>query len=144
MLVRVVDNGGKRERIGAERWTVEWWTLRDGVDDDGPESPDPDNDIIAHCVAYETRQLAEKRARRIVRDGDSYYGYAAVQRQAVDWLCENDGIAEWSDVGDPIPIDEPAKAEPQRCALCGAFYPRFKADEAKVTCKRCGVEWERG
>jgi hypothetical protein len=34
----------------------------------------------------------------------------------------------------------------QRCALCGAFYPRFQTDDVteKVKCRRCGTEWFRG
>lgn len=32
----------------------------------------------------------------------------------------------------------------QRCALCGAFYPQFPEGSNKVTCKGCGVVWERG
>lgn len=33
---------------------------------------------------------------------------------------------------------------PQRCGLCGAFYPLFPEGSNKVTCGRCGVEWLRG
>jgi hypothetical protein len=41
--------------------------------------------------------------------------------------------------------EPPAKPHkrPQRCALCGAFYPLFKENENKVTCKHCGIEWFR-
>lgn len=60
-------------------------------------------------------------------------------------ICDNLGLDPKKTTGADIDrmLVRPHK-RPQRCALCGAFYPKFPEGVDKVTCKNCGVEWLRG
>jgi hypothetical protein len=98
------------EELGAERWEVEWQTVRpsalkriEAAEARGEEDEvDPDRDIIFHYKHYPTEAKALRAARAIVNLGHSAYGCATVVKQVVDWYVEEDRVAEWSDVGEAI------------------------------------------
>lgn len=100
MLAWVYPEKEYRE-IGAERYAVEWWTIRPGA----PEEFDPHEDVISHYEVFKTRTPALRFARSVVNDGKSAFGSAEVKHQVVDWYVEEDRIAEWQDVGDPVIVD---------------------------------------
>lgn len=91
------------EELGAERWSVQWYTAPrkwDGMEDgDGP-SPD---EMVCHESHHATEHEARTAARARVED--DYYGCPIVQREVVDWYVEEDRIAEWTSAGDPIYVE---------------------------------------
>ena len=76
------------ETLGAKRWICEWYTL-------------PEN---CHTTAFKTEAAAIFAARHRLNNGDDFYGNPIVRRQVVDWHVEEDRIAKWADVGEPIYI----------------------------------------
>jgi len=93
--------------LGAERYTVEWHTVRPGYNQaEHEESPDPDRDIISHMKAFPTLAEARVEGKRIYDAGLDYYGAVIIQRQRVEWMVEEDGVATWESVGFPEYIDE--------------------------------------
>lgn len=94
--------------IGDVRWAVEWWTITDKADEQRraavaagePWEWEPDTDVLTQRVGFNSLGDARKAARRIVRDGRSFFGCATIQKQVVDWFVEEDHMGEWSDVGE--------------------------------------------
>jgi hypothetical protein len=86
--------------LGAERWEVEWQTVKPGSR--AKAEIDPDCDIDWHCRQYPTKAKALAAARGVVNLGRTAYGCATVTRQVVDWYVEEDRVAEWADAADPI------------------------------------------
>lgn len=92
------------EVLGAERWICEWYTLPDGWTPElGCEEDSPDPDVlICHFTSHKTERAAVTAAKRRLKNGDDFYGSPVVRKQVVDWYVEEDRIAEWSEVGEPI------------------------------------------
>lgn len=87
--------------IGEVRWEVTWHTLRDGwTPEFEGDGPDPDSDIVYHGKACGSESYALHVAESLVKQ--DYFGSPIVQRQVVEWWVQEDGIAEWEDVGEPI------------------------------------------
>lgn len=92
------------EELGTERWVCEWYTLpknwkpEEGCED---ESPDPDV-MVCHSTAHKSKAAAIAAAKRHLKNGADFYGNPIVRKQIVDWYVEEDGIAEWTDCGEPI------------------------------------------
>lgn len=100
------------EDLGAKRWQVEWYTVgakakarvasaeaRGEIED-----LDPDRDIVTNCKVFPHAQKAKalKFAERMAVCEDSAYGCATVTEEVVDWYVEEDRVAEWTAVGEPI------------------------------------------
>src|SRR5262245_43118985 len=93
------------EALGAERFEVEWQTVKakalkriEAAQARGElDEVSPDRDIDYHYRQYPTKKAALRAARGIVNLGNTAYGCATVVRQVVDWLNEDDRIAEWAD-----------------------------------------------
>jgi hypothetical protein len=100
------------EELGAKRWEVEWYTVkakalqrvRDAEACGDYDEIDPDRDVVCHYATYPHRAkgLALARAKKEAACELSAYGSATVTEQAVDWYVEDDRIAEWANVGEPI------------------------------------------
>lgn len=101
------------EEFGAERFEVEWETVKPSAlarvraaEERGEcDEIDPDGDIRCHYRHYQTEAAAKRAARAVVNFGKTAYGSARVTKQAVGWYVEEDRIAEWEAVGEPIYID---------------------------------------
>jgi hypothetical protein len=96
MQVRVIPEN-RMERLGAIRWSVEWWLVRPGVAD--KEEINFDTDLDCNYSTHRTKSAAMKWAKRVA--GESFFGCAMVREQFVAWLDDECyGIAEWADAGD--------------------------------------------
>ena len=90
--------------IGATRWQVEWEVLNDSAAK--RVAKDPEYEVDFHWdfdygqLHFKTKAEAMAAAKAVVEAGDTYFGRATVEEQVVDWLSEDDGIAEWARVGD--------------------------------------------
>ena len=95
------------EEFGAERWTCEWYTLPKGwKPEPGCEGDSPDPDVmVCNVSAHKTRLQAVSAAKRRLKNGDDFYGNPIVRRQVIDWYVEEDRIAEWNDVDEPIYVE---------------------------------------
>ena len=91
------------EEFGAVRWEIEWQEVKPSAR--GQEDIDPDLDLIWHQRHYKTEGAAKREARKIVNAYRTAYGTVTVMKQVVDWFVEEDRVAEWADVGEPIYID---------------------------------------
>ena len=67
--------------------------------DDGAEVGDLDHRTI-EPIGRSAKRAAKRAAQR--RVDDDFYGCPIVRKQIVDWYVEEDRIAEWADVGDPV------------------------------------------
>jgi len=86
------------EFIGAVRWDVSTELVKPSSI--GSQDIDPDIDIEYVHVPKTTWDGAVKTAKRLVKHQRIAFGAVRVQKQIVDWLCEEDHVAEWIDVGD--------------------------------------------
>lgn len=87
----------KREaELGERRFKVEWYEPREGADPDD-EDGDPMEQFQCHARAFKMRETALAFAKDAA--AKSHFGEAEVQEQVVDWYVEEDGVAEWADVG---------------------------------------------
>jgi hypothetical protein len=98
------------EEMGAERWEVEWQTVRpsavkrvEAAEARGDyDEIDMDRDLIYHYRHYSSQAAAMRAARGVVNLGRTEFGCATVVRQVVDWYVEEDRIAEWATAGDVL------------------------------------------
>jgi hypothetical protein len=100
------------EELGTRRWEVEWHTVKPkaiarvaAAEAKGEyDEIDPDSDIVTHTRSFPARckGLAVALAKRMAECPTSAYGCATVMEQAVDWYVEEDRIAEWVNVGEPV------------------------------------------
>jgi hypothetical protein len=100
------------EELGARRWEVEWFTvgpsalarIRAAEARGEQDEVDPDRDIVSHARTFPHRSkgLAVALAKRMAECDGSAYGCAIVTEEVVDWYVEEDRIAEWVSVGEPI------------------------------------------
>ena len=95
------------EDLGTARWVCEWFTVpKNWKPDEGLEEEGPDPYImITNVTVHKTEALAKLAAKRRLKNGDDFYGNPIVRKQVVDWYVEEDRIAEWSDVGEPIYVE---------------------------------------
>lgn len=86
--------------FGEVRYEVEWITVRPSAF--GKDEIDPDSDTITNVEYYKWERDALQRAKRLVKTPNIplCWGVATVTQQVVGWLVEEDGIAEWVNVGD--------------------------------------------
>jgi hypothetical protein len=95
-----------REELGAVRYQVEWFELTKGAkkrfDADPNYEHDHDRDEIAVVQYFKTQAEAETFAQKVVSEMETVYGCATVTKQVVDWYVEEDRVAEWTDVDEPI------------------------------------------
>lgn len=94
------------EEFGAVRWQVEWQELtaaaRKRFAADPNYEHDHDRDEVSIYEVFQTERAAKARARKVLKECETVYGCATVTKQVVDWYVEEDRIAEWADVGEPI------------------------------------------
>jgi hypothetical protein len=100
------------EELGAKRWEVEWHTVKPSAlarvkaaEARGEQDEyDPDCDIRSHSRVFPHRAkgLALALAKRMAECDGSAYGCATVTEEVVDWYVEDDRIAEWTTIGEPI------------------------------------------
>jgi hypothetical protein len=108
MIVRIYP--GTWAEFGAERWEVEWIEVtpsaRKRVEADSSDY-DPDVDTVTCARYYKTEAIAKREARRWWKRRSDWlaYGSVTVTKQVVDWLCEEDRVAEWVYVGEPVYVD---------------------------------------
>jgi hypothetical protein len=103
------------EDFGAKRWEVEWYEVTEkararvaAAEAKGEyDEFDIDRDIVARAVPFPHRSkgLAIAFAKRKAHSEKSAFGHATVTEQTVDWYVEEDRIAEWVNVGEPISVD---------------------------------------
>lgn len=103
------------EEFGAKRWEVEWWEVTakarkrvEAAEARGEHDEyDRDSDIVScyRVFPYQAKGLAVAYARKMAHSDNSAFGSAEVIEQAVDWYVEQDRIAEWVNVGEPISVD---------------------------------------
>ena len=95
------------EELGASRWVCEWYTLPKGwKPEEGCEEDSPDPDVmVCNCTVHHTEKAAIAAAKRRLKNGDDFYGNPIVRKQVVDWYVEEDRVAEWNDVGDPVYVE---------------------------------------
>lgn len=92
-----------REELGAKRWQISWHELKDAVKD-GAEI-NFDADLRERSPSFKTETEARAAAARVLATGETFFGVVTLQEQAVDWFVEEDGVAEWTDVGSPEEIE---------------------------------------
>jgi hypothetical protein len=93
--------------LGSVRYAAHWCTLRPGWKPGFElDTPDLDMDILRHGRHFATLDAAVAEARRILSAGEDCFGAPCVIKQVVDWFVEEDRIAEWADVGEPLEISE--------------------------------------
>lgn len=99
------------EDFGAIRWKVEWEevnpeALKYAQADDSYEI-DPDSDLVRYRRYYKTQAAAQREARLWFKKRSDWlaFGTFFIQQQSVGWYVEEDGIAEWQDVGEPECIE---------------------------------------
>lgn len=100
------------EEFGSKRWSVEWWTIGpkakarvEAAEARGEQDEyDPDRDIVCNYRIYPERAKgrAIAYAKSKCKVPDSAYGCATVTLEAVDWYVEEDRVAEWTPIEDPI------------------------------------------
>lgn len=91
--------------IGARRWEVEWWVLTPNGQKRHDADPDyewQDHDIESESLTFKTRDEAMRAARKVVDSDVTFFGCAEVHEQVVDWLCEEDGVAEWQTIDSTV------------------------------------------
>ena len=86
------------EELGAVRYRLSWELLKPEAE--GKEEIDFDRDLDYRSGSFKTKKAAINNGKRIVKLGNTFFGVAVVTKQVVDWLSEQDGIAEWSDTSD--------------------------------------------
>lgn len=86
------------EELGAVRYRLTWELLRREAE--GKEEIDFERDLDYRSVSFKTKKAAVNNGKRLVTRGNTFFGVAVVTKQVVDWLSEEDGIAEWSDTED--------------------------------------------
>lgn len=94
-------------KIGDRRWECEWYELTAAAKRRYEASPDyehdHDRDEVCYMTAHKTKDeaVAEGRAKA----PNSVYGCAIVQEHALDWMVEEDRVAEWEPIGPQFEVD---------------------------------------
>ena len=91
--------------IGAERWEAEWVTIKPGRE--SKDEIDPDLDTVSNAEYFTTREAAIEAAKRILKREEDrlYWGVVQVRRQILDWMSEEDGVADWESVDSSENVD---------------------------------------
>ena len=97
---RVVWVAGDGYRpFDAVRYEVEWITVKPSAQ--GKEDVDPDFDTVTHCEYFPDKAAAMKYGQEVFDREAALsslcWGVVTVSKQVIDWLSEDDGIAEWTD-----------------------------------------------
>lgn len=94
-------------RLGDRRWECEWYELTDGArkrhDADPNYEHDHDRDEVTVVTVHATKDAAIESGRK--HAPGSVYGCAMVQEHVLDWMCEEDRVAEWEPVGPQFEVD---------------------------------------
>lgn len=94
-------------QLGAERYEVEWFTLRPDLAATWKhgDEVDFDSDLVVHREHFKVQALALAFAEKYRADHDDlFFGVLTVQKQRIDWFVQEDGITEWADIGDEAEV----------------------------------------
>lgn len=90
--------------LGDRRFQVEWEVLSASAEK--KVAKDPEYEVDFHWdfdyeqLHFRTKPEAMAAAQKAADSGASYFGRACVEEQVVDWVSEEDRVAEWARVGD--------------------------------------------
>lgn len=90
--------------LGDRRFQVEWEVLSPSAEK--KIAKDPEYEVDFHCdldyeqLHFKTKAEAMAAAQKIADSGATFFGRALVEEQVVDWVSEDDRVAEWARVGD--------------------------------------------
>lgn len=102
--MRVYVYGDSKLRdLGAIRFEVEWITIKEKAKN--KTDVDPDLDTITHVEYFDTESEAITYGQGIYSTTELYWGVVTIQKQVVDWYVEEDRIAEWTNVGNSLEIN---------------------------------------
>lgn len=88
----------RRAEIGEVRWQISTDIVKPAAM--GKGEIDIDSDLEAHCWGFVTEGKARSFAAKLLKRDDLAFGAATLQKQIVGWFVQEDGIAEWQDVGE--------------------------------------------
>ena len=91
-------------QLGQRRWIAEWYAIKPQakarIDADPDHEIDWDRDLLCETVAAKTKEAAIAKARAILESGRAFCGSVLVNEQVVDWMCEEDRVGTWENVGE--------------------------------------------
>jgi hypothetical protein len=94
-------------RLGNRRWECEWYALtaagQKRHDADPEYEHDHDRDEECCVSVHRTKDEAIAAARTVAPE--SVYGCALVQEHVLDWMVEEDRVAEWEPCGPQFEVD---------------------------------------
>lgn len=94
------------EPLGAVRWLVSWHEAKPGMTANEEDSDvDFDDRYTCHAKAFTAEAAARRYAQKVFGSRPLFFGVVEIQRQCVDWFVEEDGVAEWADVGDAETVE---------------------------------------
>lgn len=93
--------------VGDRRWECEWYELTTAAKARAAADPDyefdHDTDFACRVTVHGSKGLAVAAARKVAPS--AAYGYAVVQEHVLDWMVEEDRVAEWEPVGPQFEVD---------------------------------------
>jgi hypothetical protein len=100
------------EEFGAVRWICEWQEvkiravrrIKASAKDGTPDELRQDIDYVWKEYDWPDQANALAFAKRLARSGRTLNGIVIVHKQVVDWLVQEDQIAEWADAGEPVEV----------------------------------------